>query len=52
VYARPGDVTVIAETAPLVIVAVASALAVLPIPANGVPPTLTGCCIVTVGATV
>jgi hypothetical protein len=44
--------TVIAFTTPLLIVAVAIAIVVLPIPANPVPPMLIGCCIVTVGAVV
>ena len=42
--------TVIAFTTPLLIVAVAIAMVVLPIPANPVLPILIGCCIVTVGA--
>ena len=40
----------IAFTTPLLIVAVAIAMVVLPMPANPVLPILTGCCIVTVGA--
>ena len=40
----------IAVTVPLLIVAVAFAMVVLPIPTKGVPPILIGCCIVTVGA--
>ena len=42
--------TVIVFTTPLLIVAVAFAMVVLPIPTKGVPPILMGCCIVTVGA--
>ena len=42
----------IAFTTPLLIVAVATAIVVLPIPANPVLQTLTGCCILTVGAAV
>ena len=42
----------IAFTTPLLIVAVAIAMVVLPIPANPVLPILTGCCILTVGAAV
>ena len=42
----------IAVTVPLLIVAVAFAIVVLPIPANPVPPILMGCCIVTKGAAV
>ena len=40
----------IAVTVPLLIVAVAFAMVVLPIPANPVLPRLTGCCMVTLGA--
>ena len=40
------------EIDPFAIVAVAIAVAVVPIPANGVPPILIGCCILTSGTDV